>query len=545
MTDERIALPENFPVAWESEEEAGYTWERDTHHRPDPITPLEADFWQQAGLGWQDTLRILDLEPVYQMCDRCFNGYLYSSRRTLLDDDAKKTAKKTNEAAQEKAMAEMGRRWQEQWQPEILGHLAFWDEFDLDSAAPEDLAAHLADTWERLPRLWAIHFAIVRPAYDAMGKLAEYYEELFADYDEKTDPFAAQRLFQAMPNLTVAMGHALWDLSRRAMDQPALADQLRAPGCTLDALRAADHADFAAALNLFLDQHGQRPPTWTIAHPTWREDPAPIFRNLRDYLQPDARDPRVEMTRLAAERDEAIAATRAKLTHFPQPVRDRFEQLLQWAQTGMILSEDHGVYIDFASTARIRYVLMACGHRLASADAIDAAEDALFLHCEEIHSALAAPPAADLRPLVAKRRAAFQHFSAITPPDRLGVEPPPRKDGAEKERLPEEPGVLHGNPCAAGIARGPVRVLRAMTDTDAIQPSDIMVAVTTNPAWTPLFATIAALVTQTGGKLSHGAVVAREYGIPAVLGVKDAVDQLKDGQQVEVDGSAGTIRLLD
>lgn len=84
-----------------------------------------------------------------------------------------------------------------------------------------------------------------------------------------------------------------------------------------------------------------------------------------------------------------------------------------------------------------------------------------------------------------------------------------------------------------------------MTDTDAIQPGDIMVAVTTNPAWTPLFATIAALVTQTGGKLSHGAVVAREYGIPAVLGVKDAVDQLKDGQQVEVDGSAGTIRLLD
>ena len=84
-----------------------------------------------------------------------------------------------------------------------------------------------------------------------------------------------------------------------------------------------------------------------------------------------------------------------------------------------------------------------------------------------------------------------------------------------------------------------------MSDTDVIQPGDVMVAVTTNPAWTPLFATIAALVTQSGGKLSHGAVVAREYGIPAVLGVKNAIDRLKDGQQVEIDGSAGTIRLLD
>ena len=545
MTGKPIVLPEDFPIEWESEEDAKHTWNRDTHHRPDPITPLEADFWEWSSAGWQDTLSILGLEPIYQICDRCFNGYLYSSRRTLLDDGAKKNAKKNNEVSQEEAMADMGRRWKEQWRPEILAHLSFWDQFDLEGAASVDLAAHLAETWKRLPRLWTIHFAIVRPAYDAMGKLAEYYQELFEDYDEKNDPFAAQRLFQAMPNLTIEMGHALWDLSRRALEVPALAKLLRTPDCTLDTLRAAEFAEFADALDLFLDQYGQRPPTWTIAHPTWREDPAPIFRNLRDYLQPNARDPRVEMTRLAAERDEAIAATRAKLANFPQPARDRFEQLLQWAKTGMVLSEDHGVYIDFASTARIRYVLLACGHRLATAGAIDAAEDVLFLRCEEIRTTLTSPLVADLRPLVTERRTVFQHFSTIAPPDRLGIEPSPKEDEAEKKQLPEEAGVLRGNPCAAGIARGPIRVLRAMTNTDIVQPGDIMVAVTTNPAWTPLFATIAALVTQSGGKLSHGAVIAREYGIPAVLGVKDAVDQFKDGQQVEVDGSAGTIRLLD
>jgi pyruvate,water dikinase len=84
-----------------------------------------------------------------------------------------------------------------------------------------------------------------------------------------------------------------------------------------------------------------------------------------------------------------------------------------------------------------------------------------------------------------------------------------------------------------------------MTDTDALQPGEVMVATATNPSFTPLFNTIAALLTLTGGKLSHGAVVAREYRIPAVLGVKDIFDKLSNGQLVEVDGTAGTIRLID
>jgi pyruvate,water dikinase len=153
----------------------------------------------------------------------------------------------------------------------------------------------------------------------------------------------------------------------------------------------------------------------------------------------------------------------------------------------------------------------------------------------------------DHRALVAERRATFEHFRTIKPPPILGVEPPPKEEKEEdkKEQPPEEPGVLRGNPCAPGIVRGPVRIVPTMIATDRVQPGEIMVAPTTNPSWTTLFSTIGALVTEAGGKLSHGAVVAREYRIPAVLGVKDAMSQLEDGQLVEVDGSAGTIRLLD
>ena len=385
------------------------------------------------------------------------------------------------------------------------------------------------------------------PAYGAMRKLAEYYEELFEDYEEKEDPFAAQRLFQAMPNLTVEMGHALWDLSRHAVQNPELSALLNDPACTLESLRASPHGqEFAAALDQYLDQYGRRPPTWTLSHPTWRENPAPVLKNLREYLQPQTRDPRAQMATLAAERDEAIAETRAKLTGYPQPARDRFEKLLQLAQVGMVLSEDHGVYIDFGVTARVRYVLLACGRRLVQAGALTAADDVLFLHYDEIRAALMQDTMPDHRALAAERRATFEHFSAIQPPDRVGVEPPPKEESEDKKEEPApEPGLLRGNPCAPGVARGSVRILRTMTDTAALQPGDIMVATTTNPSFTPLFSTIAALLTLSGGKLSHGAVVAREYRIPAVLGVKDIFDHLTDGQLVEVDGTAGTIRLLD
>jgi len=553
MTDETqtertaIPLPDDFPVQWPSEDDVRQTWHRDTHHRPDPIPPLEADFWHASRNGWRNAQEILGTEPLYDSGNLCINGYLYGSSQATVTGAEKEAAKKRNEVRIDEAIDDMERRWQQEWQPEIQGYLSSWDDFDLDDTPLADLDTHLGETWQHLDRIWAIHFAIVHPAYGAMRKLAEYYGELFEDYEEKQDPFAAQRLFQAMPNLTVKMGHALWDLSRQAVQNTELSDLLNDPTCTLESLQVSPHGqDFATALDRYLDCYGHRPPTWTLSHPTWRENPAPVLKNLREYLRPGTRDPRAEMEKLAAERDESIAATRAKLAGFPQPARERFEKLLHLAQIGMILSEDHGVYIDFGVTARVRYVLLACGRRLAKAGALTEADDVFFLHYDEVRAALLSDPMPEQRALSAERRASFEHFSTVTPPNRLGCEPPPKEKPENKKDDPaDEPGILRGNPCAPGVARGRVRILRSMTDTDALQPGEVMVATTTNPSFTPLFSTIAALLTLTGGKLSHGAVVAREYRIPAVLGVKDIFDKLSNGQLVEVDGTAGTIRLID
>jgi pyruvate,water dikinase len=109
----------------------------------------------------------------------------------------------------------------------------------------------------------------------------------------------------------------------------------------------------------------------------------------------------------------------------------------------------------------------------------------------------------------------------------------------------ERPGQLKGHPGSRGVASGLARVARTLEDASAMQPGEVLVAITTMPAWTPLFGIAAAVVTETGGQLSHCAVVAREYGIPAVVGARGATRVIQTGQRVSVDGSAGIVIIDD
>ena len=152
----------------------------------------------------------------------------------------------------------------------------------------------------------------------------------------------------------------------------------------------------------------------------------------------------------------------------------------------------------------------------------------------------------------------MDRFRALKAPNAVGTEhpgPPPddpvgrafgRFFGAPPE-VSDDPKLLNGNPASAGKVQvqGTARVVLSLTDAGKLKPGDVMVAPATMPAWTPLFASIAAVVTDVGGVLSHAAIVAREYGIPAVLGTLKATSVLQDGQSLEVDGDAGTVRILD
>jgi pyruvate,water dikinase len=443
-------------------------------------------------------------------------------------------------------------RWDEEWLPEIKGFIDKWDAFDLASASTADLASHFEQMWEESQRLWAIHFEQAFPVYVALALFDDLHHDLFAD----DGVFEAQKLLQGFDNKTLEVDRAVWDLSRRARESDAVRKILeeKATADVVAALAESEEGrDFAKVLEAFTAQHGQRSAMWGICHPSWIEDPSPVIMNLKDYVGQE-RDPEAELRERAAERDEALAAVRQRLQGYPANVRDEFEALAEASAAAVVLTEDHGYWIDFQATYRVRRVAMEIGRRLADAGVIATADDVFFLFTEESLAALGAD-GTDHTDLVAQRKKEFGHYGAIRPPHFMGTDYGPPPPGLVTKAFgkffgwdPVEPSdaqdTITGHSGSPGRVQGTARVIRSLDEAGKLSQGEILVAETTAPPWTPLFATAAAIVTDTGGILSHCAVVAREYRIPAVVGTGMGTQAITDGQTIEVDGDAGCVRLV-
>ena len=188
------------------------------------------------------------------------------------------------------------------------------------------------------------------------------------------------------------------------------------------------------------------------------------------------------------------------------------------------------------------------GRRLAAAGAIETPHDIVHLTPDEAREAFASAPKLDRRALVAERKAELARYAATPVPETLGQRPDGKKPkpslDALKRRVARD-GVLTGEAGSSGIARGRARVIRSLADAGLLQAGEVLVAPTTSQPWMPLFGAAAALVTETGGVLSHAAVVAREFKLPAAVAVAGATEIVQDGQLIEVDGDRGLVRILD
>jgi pyruvate,water dikinase len=263
--------------------------------------------------------------------------------------------------------------------------------------------------------------------------------------------------------------------------------------------------------------------------------------------------PEMEPASLVAEREKAVAEARARLAGYPQPIVARFETLLKAAQVAAVVHEDHNFWIDQRCFYHVRRVIMEFGGRLAQAGALDAVNDVFYLTLDELKTG----QDISMKGLVQDRKTEMERFSHVTPPPMLGTAPAfEMTDGGSMVRAMfkgemspadnsnGEMNKVKGHPGSAGVTRGTARVIRSLAEAGKLQPGDVLVTIATEPPWTPLFATASAIVTDSGGVLSHSAVVAREYRIPAVVGTGNATTTFQDGQLIEVDGNAGIVRVV-
>lgn len=345
---------------------------------------------------------------------------------------------------------------------------------------------------------------------------------------ERVDPFA---WLGGLSYRTVEIEHGLQTLADRVLASPAMRASYAAVGGELDTGGLAATAEGEAllsAIDAFLAEHGARTAAAYLPFSarSWREDPSGVHLALRAIVRAGKADAAAARARGGEERLQALAnSVRARL---PRIFHGTFERTLA-AYRAAHVAREASLYAIEEAYGVARGAMAELGRRLAARGLLVVGAHVVFARMTEVEEAMGgALSAAGLRARVARRRALREVAGQVW---RAQRPVPARLPGA----------ALAGTPGSPGVASGPVRVILGPGDFGRLNPGEVLVCPYTDPTWTPLFSLAAAVVSDTGGPLSHAAIVAREYGIPAVLGTECATTTLVDGEAVVVNGSAGLV----
>ena len=297
---------------------------------------------------------------------------------------------------------------------------------------------------------------------------------------------------------------------------------------------------FLAAWDQFLVRHGHhKQGEIELANPCWSERPDYVLDLVRSYLKNfDRANPAANRELRATEREDLTRQCRQRLHLFKRWVFDYF---LDGAQAGSLLRENVKSE-SVRCLGGVRAMALEMGRRLAQNHVLKNPEDIFFLTMEEVEPVRKGTAGFDVKQTIAERRAEYEQNLTLSPPPVVIGKFDPRQ--AVPVAMDAKAEVLTGLAVSAGVATGPARVILRADTRESVLPGEILVAPFTDPGWTPYFITAAGIVMDQGGLLSHGSIVAREYGIPAVVNVGPATRIIKTGQTLQVDGNRGVVKIL-
>ena len=465
------------------------TWLPDPSHYPEQMTPLSATVWFEAmGLGVHAAARELRA-PFGGFRTRLELGWAYEGE---LQPDWE-----PDRSVLERAALELPERWREELRPHVLEINAELERMRPELPPPAGAVVLLDRLWELVQEEWRIHFLVVLPALTAANLVGH---ELLGGIENPAD-------------------EAVWDLADAALRE-GVDDVIRdfTPAAAQARLRETQPGRrFLCELDTYLEHYGGRSRWHELSLPREAEQPTLTLESIRLTLETSERP-----ARLAAPATDARQAQ---------------------ARAAYALKELHTYDIDYPGLLATRDALRGFGRRLVGEGLLDAVDDVWLIERTELRTALIEP--LDLSALCAARQRELERGRVEGVKPYLGEPPERRERDAVVEGFYGTGGsALNGAGASPGTAEGIARVVAGPADFSRVQAGDVLVATTTTPAWTPLFPALAALVTETGGILSHAAVVAREYRLPAVVGATGATAAIRDGRRVRVDGSSGVVTLL-
>ncbi|MFG2826926.1 rifamycin-inactivating phosphotransferase [Streptomyces sp. NPDC048434] len=363
---------------------------------------------------------------------------------------------------------------------------------------------------------------------------------------------AADTLTLSAPdNVTSEMGLALLDVADVIRPQSEVVAFLQGVEgveyveytAFLDELaKRAGGSEARDAIEAYLDRYGMRcVGEIDITRPRWRERPTTlvpvILDNVRNF-EPGAAERRFEQGRQKAQKKEQDVLSRLRALPDGDRKADQAKRMIDQVRT-FIGYREYPKYGIVSRYLVYKQALLKEAERLVQAGVLPEKEDIFFLTFQELHDVVRSNQVDDR--LIQQRKDAFRSYHALTPPRVLTSDGEAVTGTYRRDDVPA--GALTGLPVSAGTIEGRARVILDMAEAD-LEAGDILVTTFTDPSWSPLFVGIAGLVTEVGGLMTHGAVIAREYGLPAVVGVEQATRLIRDGQRIRVHGTDGYVEIL-
>ncbi|TWM35606.1 hypothetical protein CHCC14821_3496 [Bacillus paralicheniformis] len=357
---------------------------------------------------------------------------------------------------------------------------------------------------------------------------------------------AADTLSQSVPgNITSEMGLALMDVADVIRPYPEVIDYLQhaKEDHFLDELVKFDGGrETQKAIYDFLSKYGMRcPGEIDITRPRWSEKPITLVPMILSHIknfEPNAGNRKFEQgRRIALEKEQELIDRLKQLPDGEQKAKEtkRMIDLIR----NFIGYREYPKYGIVSRYFVYKQALLKEAEQLVQAGVIHEKEDIYYLNFEELHEAARTKKIDDQ--IISKRKDEYKLYEKLTPPRVITSDGEIITGEYKRENLP--PNAIAGLPVSSGVIEGRARVILNMENAD-LEDGDILVTSFTDPGWTPLFVSIKGLVTEVGGLMTHGAVIAREYGLPAVVGVENATGLIKDGQQIRVHGTEGYIEIL-
>mgnify|MGYP001770215766 CR=1 FL=1 len=546
---------ENFPVNWKNEEEKNEFWWYDDLHVPHPVSPLYYD----VGGWWGETcaymFRRFGVPFGKEWHARKENGYVYTMVQRRDPEEVERLAPYFNMVMPIYANNFL-KWWEERYLPEIKRNLAYLDNYPYEESSLAEMMILMEDALDIQERHFRIHWIL---------NLAQF--AAFENFSAVATAVAGEEAKNFIGKVLVSVQDKNWDSSRDLwkikekikMDSELLTifSQYDSVENIVSALEKTPKGkEILALIDQYKEEYGYKAIyTHEYIYELWKENPAPIFETLRNYLDSDY-DYEKDKKKVASEQNQAIEELRKRITNDED--LKKFEEALKLALAMAPLTPDHHFYIDQGTYARMRIVFKEIGKKFVARGDLNDSEDIFYLVYDEIRHLAAVPDAFDAKALVAERRVEREKAFAVSPPDWIGTADywslyeqayagvwgyPERFEISKQKK--EEVREIRGLPASAGVVEGIARYLDSPEEFDQLNQGEILVCKMTNPAWTLIFSKISGLVTDSGGILSHPAVVAREYGIPAVTSTLDGTKKIKTGQRIRVDGSTGVVTILE